>query len=307
LSVPAIKRTVRLIPRPIQSRQGRMYEIGIALNSSNFISMQMMMKKLLIITLICLFGVVSIYAQGELNEQQRVFFRNERSFAVLLNTDGIGISYRGAKRIDYLNKRILEIEAGTLKHPKEYKLSNPYTQSGTYVFGKLNSTFYLRGGIGHQHELFKKADLGGIAIRYFYSAGPVFAVYKPIYYKVPYPISLNEYIIKEEKFNASIALPQDIFGKAAFTKGLNEIKVMPGLFMKGGFNFEYSKEDKIIHAIEVGAQINAFPKKIPIMFTSDNKTIFFSLFVSYRFGMIIDPLNPDSNKLTNIFRRKKNN
>ncbi len=40
---------------------------------------------------------------------------------------------------------------------------------------------------------------------------------------------------------------------------------MPGLYGKGGFNFEYSKEDKVIHAIEVGAQINAFLKEIPIM------------------------------------------
>ena len=115
------------------------------------------MKKLLILAVIVLFGAISLYAQGELNEQQKVFFRNERSFAILLNTDGIGVSYRGAKRIDYRNKRLFEIEAGTLKHPKEYKLSNPYTQAGNYIFGKLNSTFYLRGGIGHQHELFQKS------------------------------------------------------------------------------------------------------------------------------------------------------
>lgn len=265
------------------------------------------MKKLLIIAVMFLFGAVSLSAQGELNEKQKVFFRNERSFAILLNTDGIGVSYRGAKRIDFLNKRLLEIEAGTLKHPKEYKLSTSYNQGGSFVFGKLNSTFYLRGGIGHQHELFKKADLGGIAIRYFYSAGPAIAIYKPIYYKVLYVLSANEYEIKEEKFSASIALPQDIYSRASFLKGLNETKVLPGLYAKGGFNFEYSKEDKIIHAIEAGAQINAFPKKIPIMAGSDNKTIFFSLFVSYRFGMIIDPLDPESNKLSNIFRRKKNN
>ena len=36
-----------------------------------------------------------------------------------------------------------------------------------------------------------------------------------------------------------------------------------------------------------------------------NKSIFFSLFVSYRFGIIIDPLNPESNKLSNIFKKKK--
>jgi hypothetical protein len=264
------------------------------------------MKKLLIIAVLILIGVSSVYAQGELDEQQKVFFRNERSFGISLNTDGIGFGYRGAKRIDFRNKKITEIEFGTLRHPKEYKISNPYTTGGNFVFGKLNSTFYLRGGIGRQHELFKKADLGGIAIRYFYSAGPVLSIYKPIYYRVLYPISVNEFVIREEKFSPAIAMATEIYGRASFTKGLNEIKVMPGLYAKGGFNFEYSKEDKVIHAIEVGLQINAFPKEIPIMATETNKAIFFSFFVSYRFGMIIDPLDPESNKLSNIFKKKKN-
>ncbi len=264
------------------------------------------MKKLLIIAVILLFGAVLLHAQGELNEQQKVFFRNERSFAILLNTDGLGLSYRGAKRIDYLNKRIFEIEAGTLKNSKEYRQASQYVQGGSYVFGKLNSVIYLRTGIGHQHEIYKKADLGGIAVRYFYSAGPVLAVYKPIYYRVLYfKGPPNDYDILEEKFDGSQAAAQDIYSKAPFTKGLNEIKVLPGIYGKGGFNFEYSKQDKIIHAIEVGAQINAFPKKIPIMANTTNKTIFFSLFVSYRFGVILDPLHPESNKLSNIFSRKR--
>jgi hypothetical protein len=268
------------------------------------------MKRLLIIAVTLLTGLLSLYAQGELDEQQKVFFRNERSFAILLNTDGIGLSYRGAKRIDYLNKKFFEIEAGSLKHPKEYKESNPYYYGGgSFVFGKLNSTFFIRGGFGRQHELFKKADLGGIAIRYFYSAGPVLALYKPIYYKVVYRKWIDSTYIYEyyenEKFNSSFASTQDIYGRSAFSKGLNEIKVIPGLYAKGGFNFEYSKEDKVIHAIEFGAQINAFTKKIPIMASNDNKIVFFSLFVSYRFGLIIDPLHPEENKVGNIFRKKK--
>lgn len=264
------------------------------------------MKKLLIIAVSLLFGAISLYAQGDLNEQQKVFFRNERSFAILLNSDGVGFSYREAKRIDYLNKRILEIDIGTLKHPKEFKTTNPYTTgTGSYVFGKLNSVMFVRGGIGHQHEIFKKADLGGIAIRYFYSAGPVIALYKPIWYRVLYPISLNEFEIREEKFTSSIALPQDIYSKASFTKGFDELKALPGLYGKAGFNFEYSREDKVIHAIEIGSQVNAFPKKIPIMASNDNKAIFFSLFVSYRFGVIVDPLHPEETKLSTLFRRKK--
>jgi len=264
------------------------------------------MRKLLILAVIISLSTISLYGQGELNEQQKVFFRNEKSFGILLNTDGFGISYREAKRIDFRNKTILEFDGGTLKAPKEYRQSSPDNQGSSFIFGKLNSTFYLRAGIGHQHELFKKADLGGIAVRYFFSAGPVLAIYKPIYYKVIYPISATEYEIRIEKFDSSIAIPQDIYSKASFTKGLDETKVMPGLYAKAGFNFEYSKQDKIIHAIELGGQVNAFPKKIPIMAGSDNKALFFSLFVSYRFGIILDPLDPESNKLSNIFRRKKN-
>jgi len=265
------------------------------------------MRKLLILAGIFLFGTLSIFAQGELDEQQKVFYRNERSFAILLNSDGIGFGYRGAKRIDYRNKKLFEIEGGSLRDLKEYRQPSQWTQGGSFIFGKLNSTYFLRAGIGHQHELFKKADLGGIAVRYFYSAGPVIAIYKPIYYRVLYLVGPNEYLIKEEKFDASIASSQDIYGKASFTKGLNETKVMPGLYAKAGFNFEYSKEDKVIHAIEFGAQINTFPSKIPIMANTYNKSIFFSLFVSYRFGVILDPLDPESNKLSNIFRRKKDN
>jgi len=263
------------------------------------------MKRLLISAVAFVFAVMSLTGQGDLNEQQKVFFRNEKSFGIQLNTDGIGFSYRTARRTDYLNKNIIEYEFGTIKHPKEYKLSNPYTQGTSFVFGKLNFPMYFRASIGRQHELYKKADLGGVSIRLFYTGGPVLAVYKPIYYKVIYPVSLTEYYIKEEKFNTNIAIPQDIWGRASFTKGFSEIKVTPGLYVKSGFSFEYSKQDKVLHAIEVGATLSAYLKEIPIMASDDNKSIFFSLFVSYRFGMVVNPLDPESNKMSNIFRRKK--
>ncbi len=263
------------------------------------------MKRLLILAVIVLYGTFSLYAQGELNEQQKVFFRNEKSFAILLNTDGVGLSYRGARRIDFRNKNLFEVDAGTLKLIKEYKQSSYWVQGSSFIFGKLNSTIFVRSGIGHQHEIFKKADLGGIAVRYFYTAGPVLAIYKPIYYRVLHLLPNGDTELIDKIFDSSIASPQDIYSKAAFTKGFDGIKFLPGLYAKGGFNFEYSKEDKVIHAIELGAQINAFPKKIPIMYGSDNKALFFSLFVSYRFGIILDPLDPESNKLSNIFRRKK--
>jgi hypothetical protein len=265
------------------------------------------MRKLLITAVLLIIGINSIYAQGELTEEQKVFYRNEKTAGLLLNTDGFGISYREGKRLDYLNKRLFEIDFGIIKHPKEVRLSNPYYQTTkSFVFGKLNSLFFIRGGIGHQHEIFSKADQGGVAIRYFYSAGPAIAIYKPIYYKIIYPVSASNIETIDEKFELSIHQPGDIYSKSAFSKGLDETKFLPGLYAKGGFNFEYSKEDIVIHAIELGISVNAFPKKIPIMATEDNKAVFLSVFVSYRIGLIIDPLDPESNKLKTIFIRKRN-
>jgi hypothetical protein len=264
------------------------------------------MRKLLITVSFFITGIITVSAQGELDEQQKVFFRNERAYALMLNSDGLGIGYREAKRINYLNKRFFEVDAGILKHPKEYKISNPYTTGTAFVFGKLNNVFFVRGGLGHQRELFSKSDLGGVAIRFIISGGPVVALYKPIYYKVLYPGEfLGDYIVKEEKFDISLHDPTNIYSRATFTKGLNELKILPGLYGKAGFNFEYSREDKVIHAIEIGTQVNAFPKKVPIMSVPENKAIFFSFFVSYKFGVIVDPLHPDETRLSNLFRRKK--
>ncbi len=263
------------------------------------------MKKLLITCVCFICCSISLLAQGEIDKQQKIFFRNERSFAILLNSDGFGLSYRDAKRVDFLNKHYFEIEIGTLKDPREYKESNPtYETPGTFVYGKINSVIYLRGSYGHQHEIFKKADIGGVAIRYFYSGGPTFAIYKPIYYRILHQVSSSEFELVDEKLNVAVDGPGDIYSKASFTKGLGETKLLPGIFAKGGFNFEYSKQDKIIHAIEIGASLSAFPKKIPIMATEGNKAIFFSMFVSYRFGVVIDPLKPETNKFSYIFKRK---
>jgi uncharacterized protein (UPF0305 family) len=41
------------------------------------------------------------------------------------------------------------------------------------------------------------------------------------------------------------------------------------------------------------------------MASNDNKAVLFSLFVSYRFGVIVDPLHPEETRFSNLFRKKK--
>ncbi len=230
-------------------------------------------------------------AQGEPDEQEKIFYRNERTYAALLNSTGFGGNFRYAKRINAFKKTLYEIELASIKHPKEVKIStSAATLTGrSFVYGKLIHFYNLRAGLGLQKELFQKFDRGGISIRYFYNFGPALGIKKPIYYNI-YVISADGSIVdqKTEKFDITQHIDPRIMSRASYFNGFDEITFTPGIYAKAGFTFEFSKYDEIIHALEAGMIIDAFVQKIPIMAIEDNKQVFFSLFISYRFGKVID-------------------
>ena len=240
-----------------------------------------------------------LLAQGELTENPRIFYRNERSIGFLLNSNGWGASYRYAKRINARNKTIYEIDLVNIKHPKEVKISNANYNSGSYILGKTNLFLNFRGGWGKQKEIFRKVDRGGISIRRYFSVGPVIGLLKPIYYEVwKYDGSgtQNGYSLVEEKFSAD--LHGTIYGRASFFKGFDEISITPGVFGRFGMSFEYSTSDINIHAIETAVSLDLFPREMEIMATEDNSFWFLTLSVSYRFGKVVDARgNIDSDDL----------
>ena len=230
----------------------------------------------------------ALFAQGELDEQNKIFYRNERTFAVTLNSNGFGGNYRFAKRIDGFRKTLYEVEANYLKHPKERRITIEQTNR-SIVFGKLNAVYTLKGAIGNQKELFQKRDLGGISIRRFFTFGASVAFLKPVYFEYWDP--------NTEKPYYDTFLRHGYFaGRAPFTMGFGEISLSPGINGKFGFTFEYSKIDEIFRALEAGICIDAYLLPIKIMDTPSEKMFFLlpgehfipTLYISYRFGKVID-------------------
>ncbi len=236
-----------------------------------------------------------VFSQGEIDEQPKIMLKNEQSGIIFLTSNGIGAGYRFGKRINARNQTLYDIDFMNVKHPKEIRLTSTFNNfsSRSFVFGKQNNFFEFKGTIGKQYEMFRKNDKGGISIRYFYAAGPVIGILKPIYYEIryyappTYPPNPNYDPYKTEKFNTSIH-QTNINGRASFFKGFKELSVVPGATAKAGLSFEYSREDAIIHAIEVGIGLDVFPKSIPIMATQTNNFYFLNLCAGYRFGKVID-------------------
>ncbi len=238
----------------------------------------MKFKRATILFLFTSLFILPLFSQGEIDEEQKIFFRNEKSWAIFLNTNGYGGNYRSGKRINASRKILWEIDMNYIKHAKELKISSNSNQIDQYVFGKMNFAWETRGGIGYQKELFRKIDKTGVSVRYFVVGGPSLILLKPIYYQV---IRDQDYV--DEKFDINTYQP--IVGRSTFFKGFDEIKPDPGVYLKGGMSFEYSKKDNRIKALEIGGVASAFLNEVEIM-AMHNSRFLFSLFISYRWGKV---------------------
>lgn len=242
--------------------------------------------RLIIIILILVFISKNIVAQGEIEERESMFI-NEKTLGLHISSNGFGGDYRYQKRINAFKKRLYSVEMVLIKDPKEIKRTNPYAfYQKQFVFGKINSFYNLRAGIGVQKKMFSKMDKGGIEINYFYQIGPSLGILKPIYYEV---YNFTTQLYSTEIFDPTIIHSEyDILGKASFFKGFNELSIAAGGFAKFGFNFEFSTNDKLVKYLEVGSTVDIFSRKIPIMATEKDNFMFYSLFVHYRFGKTIN-------------------
>jgi hypothetical protein len=243
-----------------------------------------LMKRFFILYLVFIFCSLVIQAQGDLDNQDKIFYRNEKSLAFMLNSNGWGLNGRYAKRKDAANKIFYDIDFATIKHPKEVRrVSSISPSSQSYILGKQYVVFDFRFGYGKQKEIYRKFDVGGVSVRRFHSIGPSVSILKPIYYQVYY----NQNQIEIERFNVDRS--DNIIGKASFLQGINELLVVPGGFVKLGVSFEYSRIDQVIHSIDVGVIGEAFIQKLPIMATKANSWFFLTLYASYRIGKVVDP------------------
>ncbi|MBN2681707.1 MAG: hypothetical protein JXR58_04315 [Bacteroidales bacterium] len=236
---------------------------------------------------------VGLMGQGELNEDGLDNSSNESTFSINFNSNGWGVAYRYAKRLDGFNKRFFEFDYVGIKHPKEIKSYNEINSAQKrFVYGKINQFSTLRIGFGKQKEIFSKTDKGGIAIRYYYSFGVNVGFLKPIYYEVayPYPNDYRLYYLVVEKYNFYEQHSEGfVYGKASYFEGFGEMKIKPGGFIKLGSSFDFSTEKNKIRSVEAGFILDVFADVVPIMATRSNFQLFPSFFVSYRFGKTYSP------------------
>lgn len=219
-----------------------------------------------------------------------ILYNKEVSLNIKLHTTrGLSIGAEWGKLKTYYRTNYYFASIGELKHPKEKRQSGKTTASGSfrpYIFGKKNNFFALRAGWGHKRYYSEKAKHKGVALATSLSFGPTLGLLKPYYLVLPASDDNRSPVhSKYSEENAAYFLNEThVLGASPFTKGLAEMKFLPGANFSYAVHLDWGAFDEFVKALEIGIMIDAFPKKVPIFAVGENTPYFLNFFVNLQLG-----------------------
>jgi len=217
----------------------------------------------------------------------------ELSIGGRLNSNGWGIvinrntvKSKDLKQSDFFYKfNIWELAFDETKDPRENKTSST-DQSGkssSFIYGKINNFYTLKLGLGGSKMIAGKPESGTVAIHWVLCSGFSAGLQKPYYINAAYNGVVQPIKYTEDTKDAFLDI-NGITGNAGFSKGLSEIKLIPGLFLKTGFHFDFATNRKNLFAVEVGLNGEYYGDKVQIMALQEGTPYFYNLYVTLQFG-----------------------
>ncbi|MFT4668299.1 MAG: hypothetical protein ACI8YQ_003977 [Polaribacter sp.] len=257
---------------------------------------------LLVLISISTVGIAQSSMKSNNTTLKGLVYNKESTFDLTLHTTGIGVAF-GANFgtiKTYYKTSYYHIQIGELRHMKSNRTS-PETggiisgqSTRSFFFGKQNSLYVIRAGKGIKRYLSEKAKDKGLAIGFSYEGGLTLGLMKPYYLELVYVEDGSVNDVKSEKYsdeNANVFLNNSrIYGASGITKGLTEIRPVPGVHFKIGAHFDWGAFDEMVKAVEAGVMIDVFYKKIPLMVENDmitnaeNRPFFVNLYLTLQLG-----------------------
>lgn len=238
-----------------------------------------MKNRIIIISLLLSFGFYShVYSQpsDELN------YTKEIAVGITKATNsgligGVAFKYTIHHRnsaFHYIGAEIVNI-----KHPKEERY---YSFTGnTYIYGKSNYLYAIRGQYGRDWILFRKAPQQGVQVNLITAIGPTLGIVAPYYIEY----MGNDGFITTEQYNAAKHQNREnILGTGGLLQGFGQSNIVMGLNWKGSLAFEFGSKRKKVFGLEMGFMIEAYSKQIPIIPTAENYSIFPNAFITLYYG-----------------------
>jgi len=213
-----------------------------------------------------------------------VLLEQQWNLGIHLNTNGWGFKFRRGRNLAALKQFMWELEFTTYKPAKEVKtLNNNFSNSKSFVYGKLNYVYFLRGGLGYQKILNRKPYWGGVQLSYIYYGGFSLGITKPVYLYIS-DIATNTVSLEKYDPNDQKDALENIYGRGPFLTGILNLGFHPGVYIRNGLEFEFGTRNRVIKALEVGGVLDYSPIPIAIMAFNSKQAFFLTAYVSFSFG-----------------------
>lgn len=226
-------------------------------------------------------------------EFEDVLYNKEFTIGLKAHTNGFGLSAHFIKIKNRFKRRVLEIQVMDLKNPKEKRSQSNQSFNGNsakgYVFGKQNNFYNINASLGVLKAIAEKGRKSGVAFSLYYAGGVSLGITKPYYLDLVYSNTdiRSEKYVEGPEGNANFFLNQQrIFGSSGFAAGLNEIGFVPGVQGKVALHFDWANNSEFIKALEVGAMVNGYIKRVPILVSDEvkNNLIYVNLYARLLLG-----------------------
>ena len=220
--------------------------------------------------------------------EERILYQHESTLHATLNSQGLGLGYRWGKIRNIYRTTNWDIELAYLRSLKQIRIiTGTIFNTSSFVYGKMNDALELRGGYCVENRIYGKPYWGGVELRWLYEFGATVAFLKPYYYLVTViETSATGTISEVYDYQTFDKHEQwlDIYGRAPIKYGLDEIRVRPGIYAKGGLSFEIGTSRTRAQALEVGTQLEYFPQGLQLMAENPKQYLFLTFYLSYHWG-----------------------
>ena len=212
-----------------------------------------------------------------IGDPETLVIRNRQwSIYGTLHTNGLGFGFRIGKEPNIHMRRGFDFEYTYYRHFKERRVRLDY--NSVIVYGKLNYFGEIRAGYGLTRVLNSKPYWGGVEFGYFFYGGLSLGASIPVY------IHKNNENLTIERYDPEKHSPSEIYKKAPMGKGFKEMKVHPGIYLKTGLSFDFSKQDAMIVKLDFGAAADVFFLPVEKIAFSPKQYVLLTGFVTIHLG-----------------------
>ena len=219
-------------------------------------------------------GLLALPAKAQENDYE---YSVESIWGVNKNTaSGLigGIVYRHSRAIRPGYFRTIGIELMNIKHPAESRVVS--RTGNSFVIGKTNNLYAIRGQYGRNYTLFKKASQQGVQVDFVGAGGLSIGLESPYY------IEYNQSI--REPYDPAKHRVEEITGRGYLFQGLFQSKVVPGINLKAAVAVEFGTFKSSVSGFEIGFLVEAYFRKIEMIPEAKNYAIWPTAFITLFYG-----------------------